>query len=96
MLYWIYDISTVAAVGIFAAVFVGVCWLGTILSRPLVQSLVDHQPGLNEMVGDFLQYFGVTMACFLVCSPWPRIKTYRTLKRLSATKHLHWLPFIEM
>ena len=55
MLYWIYDISTVAAVGVFAAVFVGVCWLGTILSRPLVQSLVHHQPGLNQMVGDFLQ-----------------------------------------
>ena len=31
MLYWIYDISTVAAVGVFAAVFVGVCWLGTML-----------------------------------------------------------------
>jgi hypothetical protein len=29
-LYWIYDISTVAAVGVFATVFVGVCWLGTI------------------------------------------------------------------
>jgi len=65
MLYWLYDIPTVAAVGIFAAVFVGVCWLGTILSRPLVQSLVDHQPGLNEMVGDFLQYFGVIYGLLL-------------------------------
>jgi hypothetical protein len=28
MFYWIYEIITIAAVGLFAAVFVGVCWLG--------------------------------------------------------------------
>ena len=55
-LYWIYDIPTVAAVGVFAALFVGICWTGTILFRPIVRAIVHHQPGLNETIGDFLQY----------------------------------------
>jgi hypothetical protein len=54
-LYWIYDIPTVAAVGVFAALFVGICWTGTILFRPIVRAIVHHQPGLNETIGDFLQ-----------------------------------------
>ncbi len=64
-LYWIYDIPTVAAAGLLAALFVGVCWTGTILFRPIVRSLVHHQPGLNETVGDFLQYFGVIYGLLL-------------------------------
>ena len=64
-LYWIYDIPTVAAAGLLAALFVGICWTGTILFRPIVRSLVHHQPGLNETVGDFLQYFGVIYGLLL-------------------------------
>jgi hypothetical protein len=65
MLYWIYDIPTVAAVGAFAAVFIAVCWAATILSRPFVKSRVHREPGLNETVGGFLQYFGVIYGLLL-------------------------------
>jgi hypothetical protein len=64
-LYWIYDIPTVAAAGLLAALFVGICWTGTILFRPIVRSIVHHQPDLNETVGDFLQYFGVIYGLLL-------------------------------
>jgi Protein of unknown function (DUF4239) len=65
MLYWIYDIPTVAAVGVFAALVVALCCAATILSRPFVQSRVHRQPGLNETVGDFMQYFGVIYGLLL-------------------------------
>ncbi len=65
MFYWIYDIPSIAAVALFAGVFVGTCWIGTILTRPLARVLARHQPGLNETVGDFLQYFGVIYGLLL-------------------------------
>jgi hypothetical protein len=65
MLHWIYDIPAVAAVGIFAALFVAVCWVAIILSRPIVQARIHRQPGLNELVGDFMQYFGVIYGLLL-------------------------------
>jgi Protein of unknown function (DUF4239) len=65
MLYWIYDIPTLLAVGLFAAVFVGVCWIGIILLCPRLVPLVHHQPGLNEILGDYLQYFGVIYGLLL-------------------------------
>ena len=34
MFYWIYDIPTVLVIGLFSAVFIGVCWLGIILLGP--------------------------------------------------------------
>ena len=65
MLYWIYDIPSMAAVALFVAVFVGVCWLGTIICRPLVRRTLHRQTGLNETIGDFLQYFGVIYGLLL-------------------------------
>lgn len=65
MLHWIYDIPAVAAVGIFAALFVAVCWVAIILSRSIVQARIHRQPGLNELVGDFMQYFGVIYGLLL-------------------------------
>jgi hypothetical protein len=65
MLYWIYDIPTMAAVGLLAALFIGVTWAAIILSRPLVRSRVHRETGLNEIVGDFLQYFGVIYGLLL-------------------------------
>ena len=65
MFYWIYDIPAVAAIAAFAALFVAVCWLGTIFSRAFVQSRFHYQPGLNEILGDFLQYFGVIYGLLL-------------------------------
>jgi hypothetical protein len=65
MVYWIYDIPTLLAVGLFAAVFVGVCWLGTILSRPFVKPWFHEQSRLTEILGDYLQYFGVIYGLLL-------------------------------
>jgi len=65
MLYWLYDIPTLLAVGLFAAVFVGVCWIGIVLLSPRLVPLVHHQAGLNEILGDYLQYFGVIYGLLL-------------------------------
>jgi hypothetical protein len=63
MLYWLYDIPTLLTVALFAAVFVGVCWLGT--SRSFVRSRFHKDRGMNEILGDFLQYFGVIYGLLL-------------------------------
>jgi len=65
MLYWLYDIPTLLAVGLFAAVFVSVCWMGIILLSPRLVPVVHHQPGLDEILGDYLQYFGVIYGLLL-------------------------------
>jgi hypothetical protein len=44
---------------------VGVCWLGTILSRPFVKPWFHEQSRLNEILGDYLQYFGVIYGLLL-------------------------------
>ena len=56
---WVNSVSIITAFTVTTLVFVAFCWLGTFASRPLVKSLAKRQPGLNETVGDFLQYFGV-------------------------------------
>ena len=65
MLYWIYDISPLLAVGLFTAVFVGVCWTGTFMLSPLLVPWFHKQRGLNEILGDYLQYFGVIYGLLL-------------------------------
>jgi Protein of unknown function (DUF4239) len=65
MFYWIYEIPTLLVIGLFAAVFVGVCWLGTILLGPFARSWFHEQPRLNEILGAFLQYFGVIYGLLL-------------------------------
>src|SRR6476661_1071899 len=65
MLYWLYDIPTLLAVGLFVALFVGVCWIGIVLLISRLVPWVHHQPGLNEILGDFLQYFGVIYGLLL-------------------------------
>jgi len=64
-MYWIYDIPPLLAVGLFAVVFVGICWIGIILLSPRLVPLVHHQPGLYEILGDYLQYFGVIYGLLL-------------------------------
>ena len=59
MLYWIYDVPALWIVALFAVLFVGVGWLGIFLFRPFVRSRLNPDTGLNEILGDFLQYFGV-------------------------------------
>jgi hypothetical protein len=65
MFYWIYEIPTLLVIGLFAVVFVGVCWIGTIVLSPLLRPWVHEQRGLNEILGDFLQYFGVIYGLLL-------------------------------
>ena len=38
MLYWIYEVPPFWTVALFAALFVGVCWLGIFLFRPFVRA----------------------------------------------------------
>ena len=64
MLYWLYEIPALSMVGLFTALFVGLCWLGIFLVRPFVRA-VNPDPSLNEVVGDFLQYFGVMYGLLL-------------------------------
>jgi hypothetical protein len=51
VLYWLYDIPTMALVVMFAVVFVGYTWAGDILLRPVLRRLLRNQTRLNEMVG---------------------------------------------
>jgi hypothetical protein len=65
MFYWIYEIPTLMGVVLFVAVFVGVSWLGIVLSRPFVKKWFHQEPGLKEILGDYLQYFGVIYGLLL-------------------------------
>jgi hypothetical protein len=65
MMFWLYDTHPLVALALVAAFFVAVCWTAIILSRPFVQSRVHREPGLNELIGDFLQFFGVIYGLLL-------------------------------
>jgi hypothetical protein len=65
MFYWIYEIPILSVLGLFALVFVGLCWLGTITFRPFIEPWFHAQTRLNEVLGDFLQYFGVIYGLLL-------------------------------
>jgi hypothetical protein len=65
MFYWIYDIPALWVIVLFEAVFVGVCWLGIVLLRPFARSWLNDEPRLNDMLADFLQYFGVIYGLLL-------------------------------
>src|SRR4029078_7573981 len=63
--YWIYDVPPLWIVALFAVVLVGVCWLGIFFFRLLVRSRLSFNARLNEILGDFLQYFGVMYGLLL-------------------------------
>jgi hypothetical protein len=66
MLYWIYDVPTLLVLALFGLVFVGVCWLGIIFLCPRIKSRLHKKgSGLNEILADFLQYFGVIYGLLL-------------------------------
>ena len=89
-MYWIYDIPPLLAVGLFAVVFVGICWIGIILLSPRLVPLVHHQPGLNEILGDYLQYFGVIYGLLLGLLAVATFQNIPTLRRRSAVKRQLW------
>jgi hypothetical protein len=65
MFYWIYDIPALWVIVLFEAVFVGVCWLGTVVLRPFFRPWLKEEPRLNDMLAAFLQYFGVIYGLLL-------------------------------
>ena len=65
MFYWIYDLPALWVIVLFEAVFVGVCWLGTLFLRPSARSWLGQEPRLNDMLAAFLQYFGVIYGLLL-------------------------------
>jgi len=65
MFYWIYDYSSASIGLLFAAVFVGFTWLGTIVLRPLVRSWIHGKRTANDMVGFAFSGFSVLYGLLL-------------------------------
>src|SRR3954452_4041719 len=65
MFYRIYDIPTRALAGLFAVGFVGVTWLGIILTRPHVRWWVGSQADWNGVMGYVLSCHGVLYGILL-------------------------------
>jgi hypothetical protein len=63
--YWIYDIPTGALAVLFAVLFVGVTWLGIVLTRPHVRRWVESQADWNEVMGYVLSCHGVLYGILL-------------------------------
>jgi len=82
MLDWVYNVPAALAVGVIALIFVAICWGGIVALRPLVKSLVHREPGLNEIIGDFLQYFGVIYGLLLGLLA---VATYQNLAEVDKT-----------
>jgi hypothetical protein len=59
--YWIYDIPTIHLACLFAAVFIGVSWLGALLVRPMMRIFVRSRVGAtnNDVVGYILSCYCV-------------------------------------
>jgi hypothetical protein len=66
VLYRIYDYPSFLVLALFGVVFVGICWLGIIFLSPRLRPRLHKKgSGLNEILGDFLQYFGVIYGLLL-------------------------------
>jgi hypothetical protein len=63
--FWIYDIPTWALAVLFAVTFVGVTWLGIIVTRRHVRRWVESQPDWNEVMGYVLSCHGVLYGILL-------------------------------
>jgi hypothetical protein len=63
--YWIYDLPTWALALLFAVFFVGVTWLGIVLTRPHVRRWVEPQEDWNEVMGYVLSCHGVLYGILL-------------------------------
>jgi hypothetical protein len=63
--YWIYDVPTAALGVLFASTFVGVTWLGIVLTRSHVRRWVEPQADWNEVMGYVLSCHGVLYGILL-------------------------------
>ena len=91
MFNWLYDIPILLVVGLFALMFVGLCWIGIIFVSPIIAPWFQGKQQLNEVLGDYLQYFGVIYG--LLSAYWrsPPTKITLMLRRLWQARH-HPLP----
>src|SRR5262245_34238810 len=65
MLWWFYEVPILAVVGLFVLLFVGLCWIGIIFISPIIAPWFQGKQQLNEVLGDYLQYFGVIYGLLL-------------------------------
>jgi hypothetical protein len=65
MFYWIYDYSSSLIGALFAALFVGVTWLGIFAFRGIIRSWIHRDGNANEMVGVALSSFSVLYGLLL-------------------------------
>ena len=65
MFYWIYEVPTLVVVALFGAFFVAFCWVGIFLFRPHVKDALHQHQHLNEILANFLHYFGVLYGLLL-------------------------------
>ena len=65
MFYWIYEIPSLLAVAVFGTAFVAIFLLGAVILRPFVRPWFHREPGLNAVLGDTLQYFGIIYGLLL-------------------------------
>jgi hypothetical protein len=63
--FWIYDIPTGALAVLFAVTFVGVTWLGIVLTRTHVRRWVQPQADWNEVMGYVVSCHGVLYGILL-------------------------------
>jgi hypothetical protein len=63
--YWIYDIPTWALAVLFAVTFVGVTWLGIVLTRPHLRRWIEPQTDWNDVMGYVLSCHGVLYGILL-------------------------------
>jgi Protein of unknown function (DUF4239) len=57
--YWIYDISSESLATLFAVVFVGFTWFGTIFFRPFLRLFVGRHQHTNDILGNVLSCYCV-------------------------------------
>jgi hypothetical protein len=91
MLYWLYEIPILLVVGLFALLFVGLCWIGIIFVSPIIAPWFQGKQKLNEVLGDYLQYFGVIYGLLLGLLAVATYQNHTDVERLSQARH-HRLP----
>ena len=95
MLYWIYEVPPFWTVALIAALFVGVCWLGSFVFRPFVRARLSPD-ALNETLGDFLQYFGVMYGLLLGLLAVATYQNHTDVEKAVSSEASSWPLYIVM
>lgn len=65
MLFWIYKIPVWLVMPLVGIAFVGLFWLGVIFITPLVKRYIHRNSDFNDMLNDYIGYFGVIYGLLL-------------------------------